>query len=147
MSQRPQRGRTRERGLTLVEIMIVIAIIGLIGSIVGFNLFKALGKAKTDTARTEIKQLRSMVTTYWSNTSEYPNGLEDLVSNPGVDGWAGPYIDGGMKALKDPWKVQYIYEASNGSPPFRIGSLGGDKGAGGVGENTDVWSDDGEDQF
>ena len=144
----PRRPRaTSERGLTLVEIMIVIAIIGLIGGIVGYNLFSAMGKAKTDTARTEIKQLRGMVIRYWSDTSEYPSGLEDLVSNPGVGGWAGPYVDGGMKALLDPWKQQYIYEGSNGQPPFRIGTLGADKSAGGAQENADVWSDDGENEF
>lgn len=138
----PRTKRQRMLGFTLVEVMIVIAIIGLIAGIVALNVGKQFGKSKTEKVRTDANVLSKAILLYQRDCGQIPGGLEDLVQSPGIEGWDGPYIEGGMKALRDPWNRPYIYEMSPGWPPYRIGSYGMDGAPGGTGESMDVFPSD-----
>ena len=138
------------RGLTLIELMIVLIImVGIIG-IVGPRLLGSQKKADIKTAQTQIGNLATTVKTYAADMKTFPTteeGLEALISAPDDEtlakNWDGPYIEGG-KLPKDPWGSDYQYEFANdvssdsnssskkqsGSDFPRIFSMGPDRQAG-----------------
>lgn len=127
------------RGFSLVEIMIVLAIIGIIVGLAsgGISYFE---KAKVKEANVKIKQLGDALEMYYTDCSIYPTtdqGLAALVEAPSdCEEWGPePYI---KKIPKDPWKREYIYE-SDGSD-FEIKSLGKDRKEGGEGLDADISS-------
>lgn len=135
--------RREERGFTLVEVMIVIAIIGLISSIVAINVMRSGSKAKQEKVRLDAERFEQAIIMYWRDTSQQPQDIADLIQDPGVEGWDGPYITGGAKALRDPWGNDYVFEyTGTGDPPYRIGSYGADNSPGGEGENKDIFPAD-----
>ena len=109
-----------ERGMTLIEIMVVIAIIGLIGTVAIVNIMKQFEKAKVKTAKTQIKAVEQAVEQYYLDNSRYPTTEEGLNALA-----AGEYL---KKAPKDPWKKDFSYTSpgADGSP-FEIKSAGPDK--------------------
>lgn len=131
-----------EGGFTLVEIMVVISIIGLLAAIVGWNVMGQKVKASQAKVRIDCDAISKAIMAYKLDTNQYPNSLEDLVQSS-VEGWDGPYIDGGMKRLRDPWKRTYVYElVGSGDPPYRIGSYGMDGVPQGDKENKDIFPGD-----
>lgn len=107
-------------GMTLVEIMVVISIIGLVMAMVTVNVMKRFEKAKIQTTQTQIKALEQALEQYYLDNSEYPStdqGLEALA--------AGDYV---KKVPKDPWKRNYSYTSpGTEGNPFEIMSAGPDK--------------------
>jgi general secretion pathway protein G len=81
------------RGLTLIEVMIVVVIIGILSSIAIPNYFSSREKAKLAATIAEIKILDKMITAYNIDHESYPDTLEDI----------------GMQNLKDPWGNPYQY--------------------------------------
>ena len=117
--------RTGTRGMTLVEIMIVLTIMASIAAVVGFFAKGALDNAKIKEAQTEVGNLKQMVDTYYVSANEYPNSLDDLKSPPG-----------GMSPIvktipKDPWNNEYNYSKGGGSDEPTLSSNGPD-GQGGT---------------
>jgi general secretion pathway protein G len=121
---RPAR-RAGERGMTLLEIMIVIAILGLLASVIVVAVMNQFENAKINTAKIQCAELKKTVHQYYALTSEYPNQSQGFkaLTNPG----------GGIKPLlkevpKDPWNKEYIYVESprDGNEPFDVFSLGPD---------------------
>ena len=124
-------------GFTLVELMVVIAIIGMISSIVALNLTGTQETAKVAKAKADLKQIDSAIILYHSEASEYPSSLADLVH---AREGHGALLDGGEAALIDPWKHPYIYSASgDGDAPYVLGSYGKDGNPGGTGFNADIF--------
>jgi general secretion pathway protein G len=115
----PQR-RRRERGFTLLEVMVVVAILGLMAALVGPALLTQFSKAKVHKAELDIKSLSQSLELYKLDVGGFPttdDGLQALMSKPSdADSWGGPYIKGG-KMPTDPWKRPYIYH----SPSTRQG--------------------------
>ena len=143
--RKKQRG---EAGYSLLEILIVLAIMGLLATMVAPRLFSSLEKSKVTAARAQAKSLRLALDSYRLDTGNYPTsteGLSVLIKAPANSStWYGPYLDGDTLPL-DPWKSEFVYEApkldSNGrqlSP--HVISLGADKALGGSGLNADVSS-------
>lgn len=137
------RKRRRERGYSLLEVLIVLTIIALIAALVGPRLMAQLDRSKVTAARVQIRALASSLETLRLDMGRYPTteeGLDLLVHAPrGRDAgvWRGPYLDGAIPA--DPWGGAYQYQAP--SADFarpRISSLGADGQEGGSGLAADI---------
>lgn len=130
-----------QRGFSLMELMIVMVILGLLASLVGPAMFNKLGKAKQETAKTQIGMLMAALDAYRLDVGHYPSqleGLEALAVNPGEDKWDGPYLKKGLPV--DPWDNGYIYSNPGEHGEVDISSLGADAREGGEKEDADVGS-------
>ncbi len=142
---RPQnkamQSRSRRRGFTLVELLVVLAILGLLVGLVGPQVMKALGGSKTKTARIQIEDLSATLDIYRLELGRYPttnDGLQALVENTaGASNWNGPYLKKNQ-VPKDPWGFDYQYRSPGEHGSFDIWSLGADNREGGEGENQDI---------
>jgi len=134
------RKRGRLAGWTFVETLIVIGIILVLTSAVGFMAFKYLDQAKQATAKSQIETLATALNSYYFDVKKLPSteeGLEALWTKPSsAEGWNGPYI---AKAVpKDPWGRPYLYQVPGPQGlPFVIRCLGADGVEGGEGPNAD----------
>lgn len=128
-------------GFTLLELLVVLAILGLLAAIAAPQVLKHLGAAKSDAARIQIQNLASTLDLYRLETGRYPSereGLLALVERPvGDPRWDGPYLKR-KDALKDPWGRSYAYRFPGRFGEFDLFSLGADNREGGDGENKDV---------
>jgi general secretion pathway protein G len=137
---------TRQSGMTLIEILVVLVLIAVVMGIVGGNFIGKGEKAKADAARIEIGQIGQTLDLYKLEVGRYPTtqeGLQALITAPvGVANWNGPYWKK-SSTPKDPWGNEYKYfsPASNGAP-YEIISLGADGKEGGDGTNKDISSND-----
>lgn len=135
-----ERNRRRNGGFTLLEILVVLAIIGLIAAIAAPQVFKSLGGAKSDSARVQIEAISTGVDLYRLELGKLPPDLEALVSRPsGEDRWNGPYLRK-SSVPKDPWGNDFRYKAPGDHGDFDLYSLGADDAEGGEGENRDITS-------
>ena len=136
-----RRWRRGSSGFTLVELLVVLAILGLLVGLVGPQVMNALGSSKTKTARIQVSELGSALDMYHLDVGRYPStdqGLEALVEQSGdVSGWSGPYLRK-REVPKDPWGYDYQYRSPGEHGSFDLWSLGADNRAGGEGEDQDV---------
>ncbi len=142
MHMRKSRIRLAERaGFTLMELLVVMVILGLLAALVGPRIWKNVTMSKQTTARTQIELLGQGLDQFRLDTGRYPaaqEGLEALRTNPGVEGWDGPYL---RKAVPmDPWKKPYSYQSPGSHGDYDLSSYGQDGAPGGTGENKDISS-------
>ena len=124
-----------ERGFTLIEILVVMAIIGMLAVIVAPNIFNQQAGAQIDAALSQISSLEAALDTYRLDVGEYPDSLEGLRENiSGRAAWNGPYLRRDVPL--DPWGNDYVYDA-NGRE-FTLSSYGPDGEQGGEGDDADV---------
>lgn len=131
-----------QSGFTLVEIMVVVAIIAVLASIIVPNVVGRDDQARVTKAQQDIRAFSSQLDLFKLDNFRYPStdeGLEALVTQPAdVKNWApGGYI---KKLKKDPWERDYIYISPGSSSPYEIISLGADGQEGGEGYNADIIS-------
>ncbi|MEX2026303.1 MAG: type II secretion system major pseudopilin GspG [Pirellulaceae bacterium] len=124
------RRMRRRRGFTLMEILLVLAILVILGALVGVGYSRIRENALIDTAKAQISTLESAVKVYQMEVGTYPSmdaGL-DALFNPPADTppnkWRGPYLEGTQLPL-DPWNNPYEYELYNDNQ-FEITSNGRD---------------------
>lgn len=142
----PTKYTDPEGGWTFIETIIVIGIILILTSSVGFMAVKYLDRARSVTARSQVETLALALDSYMLDCGEYPTeeeGLSVLWEKPTSSGnsskWNGPYL--GKPVPKDPWGHDYEYSVpgENGLP-FGIRSNGADGVVGGEGNNADITS-------
>jgi general secretion pathway protein G len=124
--------KASQRGMTLIEIMVVITILGLIAAAVAVNVVGNLADARVKQAKTDLHTIENCLDLYKVDKGRYPSteeGLQAVVT-------AGKCKAG----LKDPWGHDYVYLYPGQVHPdsFDIKSYGSDGQAGGEGENADV---------
>jgi general secretion pathway protein G len=142
MNQRRRRNRG-QAGVTLIEMLVVVVIIGLFVALVAPNLWRNVDKANVTKARAQIDSLMTALGTYKLDTGLFPTteqGLQALRTKPADAAlWNGPYMDKDIP--KDPWGHDYIYKfpGDHGDGPDII-SLGQDGQPGGEGFAADIVS-------
>jgi general secretion pathway protein G len=127
----------RQRGFTLVELLLVLVILALIAGLVLPGIIGQAESAKAKAASSQISRISMSVESFYLDTGNTPSSLEELVNQPsGVTGWNGPYIKTSL--LKDPWGQPYKYSVPGEHGYFDIESLGADRQRGGEGKNADI---------
>ena len=132
--------RSRSRGFTLLELLVVMVIIGLLVGYVGPRYFSQIGKSEIKAARAQIDALEKSIELYRIDTGHFPTteqGLAVLFVKPANEPkWHGPYLK--KEPPVDPWGNPYIYRAPGQRGDFDILSLGKDGQPGGEGEAADI---------
>lgn len=128
------------RGFTLLELLVVVAIIGLLVAYVGPRYVSQIGKSETAAARAQIEALAKALDTYRLDTGRYPSaaqGLAALRERPaGVAKWNGPYLQ--KDVPDDPWGKPYLYRTPGAKGDYELISFGRDGVPGGTGDNADI---------
>lgn len=129
----------RSAGFTLVELLVVLAILGLLAGLVGPRVLGQLDGAKSKTAAVQIKDLEQAAELFKLDVGRFPTtaeGLNALVEKVSVPGWNGPYLRKGLPA--DPWGNAYRYESPGRRGDIDIYTYGADNAPGGEGERADI---------
>ena len=130
--KKTKQQRRRRRGMTLIEIMVVITILGLIMAAVGVAVIPKLDEAKQDTAKLDMANINQALKLYYTKKGKYPDtgtGLRALVETQNLE-----------KVPVDPWGHDYVYMNEGGKPV--IMSYGADGTQGGEGADADISSRD-----
>jgi general secretion pathway protein G len=125
----------RQRGFTLIEIMVVVIILGILVSLIAPNIFGVLDDAEATATKVQIRNLQVALDTYRMNHSRYPTtdeGLEILLKPPGRD---RGYID---VIPKDSWNNEFQYRSPGERGDVDVYSLGRDGQEGGEGLDADI---------
>jgi general secretion pathway protein G len=135
--------RPRSPGFTLLELLVVVAIIGLLSAYVGPKYFGQIGKSEQALAKSQVESFQRALGTYRLDVGAFPTteeGLAALVSKPAnAAKWNGPYLS---KAVPlDPWGKPYVYKAPGSKGDYDLLSWGKDGQPGGSGDAADVTSD------
>lgn len=111
------------KGFTLVELIVVIAIIAILAAVIGPNIFQTIEKGKISAATSDFKAIKTGVLSYYSDTGMWPAdsaAKEGFVTTPtaAVEGWDGPYIE--AWPTKNPWGGVYTFKniVSGATNPF-----------------------------
>ena len=137
-----QTRRLRQRGFTLIEIMVVVAIIAILGATVVPLIMDKPNEARVVRAKNDIGTLSAALDMYKLDNFAYPSteqGLQALIEKPAGDpepaNWKSPYV---KQLPKDPWGREYIYQSPGEGGDFDIISLGNDGSEGGDGFDADI---------
>lgn len=129
------RKANNNRGFTLMELLIVMAILAMLATLVGPALFNNLGRGQRSAAGQQMDAIATALDSYRLDVGRYPRALEGLTENDtGRDVWAGPYLRGELP--KDPWGNDYVY--TPGDKDFELLSYGADGVSGGEGDDADI---------
>ena len=140
---RSRRRQTAEAGFTLIELMIVMAIIAMLAALVAPRVIDQLGESRVKTTRTQIEMLSTALDTFRLDTGRYPTQVENLaalVEKPDdLPTWAGPYLRK-RKLPKDGWQHDFVYEipANRGGIEYDLYSLGADGEPGGENDDANI---------
>ena len=135
--------RNGERGFTLVELLVVMAILVMIAGLVTPRVIGYLGKSRVKAAKIQIESVATSLELYRLDVGGYPStnqGLSALLARPeNVTNWNGPYLRANALPV-DPWGEPFHYRSPGRAASFEIFSLGADRKQNGDGENQDITS-------
>lgn len=132
-------------GLTLIELIVVLIVIGLLAGLVAPQILGRVSEARSTTAKAQIELLGVALENYRLDNGAYPSTAQGLGAlrakpsgSPSAANWRGPYVRKAIPA--DPWGRPYIYESPGtiDRQGFDLASLGRDAKRGGDGEDADV---------
>jgi len=133
----------KQSGMTMMELLAVLVIIGVVMGVVGGKFFGQAEEAKRKAAKIEINQIGQSLDLFKLEVGRYPStseGLQALIVAPaGVTNWNGPYWKNGTLPT-DPWKNEYKYAAPGQHGAYDIVSMGPDGKEGGDGADRDITS-------
>jgi general secretion pathway protein G len=128
-NRRPHESAWRS-GFTLIELLVVLAILALMVAIVTPQVMKYLGRARTDTAQIELRNLETALDLFMIDVGRYPTqdeGLDALVVNSSHSPkWHGPYLKASSVPL-DPWGHPYRYKVPGHNGDYDLYTLGPDE--------------------
>lgn len=135
------RLKRNHSGFTLLELLVVVAIIAMLAGYVGPKYFAQLGKSEVGVAKAQIDAFDKALDQYRLDTGHYPStdqGLSALIKDPGGENrWAGPYLKKNVPL--DPWGRAYQYRApGTDGKDYDIITYGKDGVSGGDKENADI---------
>ena len=131
LHQRSRRRPVHRAGFTLIEVLLVLVILVVLGTIAGTAVFGAQDQANINAAKAQISLFASNAERYKLDCRNWPESLEDLIKKPSdsalAERWAGPYLNKN-KIPEDPWGNEYRYSASGkkNSGSFDVWSVGPD---------------------
>lgn len=120
--EEPMAGRA---GFTLIEVLLVVAILGILAGVVVVNFTGKQQTAQINACRASIQAICTAVDMYEVDTGRLPPSLNALVSNDGSPNWNGPYVRGGLP--KDPWAHEFGFNA-RGEVDYEVYSNGPEGG-------------------
>jgi general secretion pathway protein G len=134
----------RNRGFSLLELLVVLLIMGLLAGLVGQRLFTKFDDSKITTTQTQIRMFKGALETMRLDIGRFPTqeeGLQLLTTAPADDRikarWRGPYLDEAVPL--DPWSSPYQYSLpGTGAQPYALYSFGADGKRGGEGNDADI---------
>lgn len=127
------RRTRRQSGFSLIELMVVITIIGLLGGIVGVNVYRYMKTATINTTKSQMRNIEGAINQFRMEKRRLPDSLDELVGEDGLlDSETVP---------TDAWNNEFYYEPQ-GSKDFELISWGADGVEGGEGEEADITRDD-----
>ena len=133
----------RARGFTLIEIMVVVVILGILGTLVAPMVLGRIDEARVTKAKNDLRLYESALDLYRMDNFKYPSteqGLDALVHRPNDPNLKNYRSEGYVKQLqRDPWNHDYVYVSpgTNGAP-YDLLSLGADGQPGGTGLDADI---------
>jgi general secretion pathway protein G len=132
--------RNNQSGLTLVELLVVVVLLGLIFTVIGSNVFSKGEAAKAELNRTRMESIKQEISRFRLTFNSYPRSLEDLVRPSAQLQQSGRLFSPIIKEdeLLDMWGNQYIYRLENDGRSYTLTSLGSDGIPGGEGHAQDL---------
>jgi len=137
--------KSNKKGFTLIELMVVIAILALLGGMVAPKVIGRLRQAKPQKAKIDLTQIETGMDMYAADNGSYPTteqGLQALITKPTTPpeplNWSGPYVK--PTDFKDPWGIVYVYvsPSTHEGYDFDLYTFGSDGQEGGTEEAADV---------
>lgn len=135
--------RTARHGFTLIEVLIVLAMIVLLSAILVPVGLRQVESGRMKAAKVQLTKIQSAINLYQTDVSQLPESLRDLVTRPTDEeiarNWGGPYI---KDAPKDPWGIAYQYQLTPDAPQeYELYSYGPKKKKAPQAEHISVWKD------
>jgi general secretion pathway protein G len=130
-------------GFTLLELLVVVAIIGLLAAYVGPKYFSQIGRSEQAVAKSQVESFSRALGAYRIDVGSYPSteeGLAALLTKPSDTAkgtkWNGPYLEKSVPL--DPWTRPYIYRSPGAKSDFDLITYGKDGQPGGTGDAADI---------
>lgn len=131
------QGTKSQSGFSLIELLVVLAILGLLAGLVVTNILERMRKARYESAVSQVALIQSKITEFAMDNGRMPVSITELVDRPSdVTAWVGPYIKRAL--LMDPWGNHWTYSSRGTTHSFELTSLGEDGVAGGEGYGKDI---------